>query len=244
MEPVATALVATAALAATHLAAGRLHVLDRPRRSRVLSGAGGVSVAYVFVEILPEIARSQEALAERTEGLLPFVEGHAYLVALVGLSLFYGLERGAVVSRRRRSGEAGPTEPAFFALHLAAFAAYSGLIGYLLVRRAEASGVADLALFTVALGVHLVVNDAGLRAHHQHQYHDVGRWLLAVSALAGWGLGALVEVSEAALAVLVALLGGGIVLNVLKEELPAERDSRFWAFALGAGGYSALLLLV
>ncbi len=41
---------------------------------------------------------------------------------------------------------------------------------------------------------------------------------------------------------LLALLGGGIILNVLKEELPEQRESRFWAFALGGLGYAALLL--
>jgi hypothetical protein len=30
---------------------------------------------------------------------------------------------------------------------------------------------------------------------------------------------------------------------VLKEELPEERQSRFSAFALGAGGYAVVLLL-
>ena len=34
-----------------------------------------------------------------------------------------------------------------------------------------------------------------------------------------------------------------MVLNVLKEELPENRESRFWAFALGATLYSPLLLL-
>ena len=38
--------------------------------------------------------------------------------------------------------------------------------------------------------------------------------------------------------------GGSVVLNVLKEELPDDQDSRFWPFALGAAAYSALLLAV
>ena len=46
-----------------------------------------------------------------------------------------------------------------------------------------------------------------------------------------------------AIGALFAILGGGVVLNVLKEELPENRESRFWAFALGATLYSALLLL-
>jgi hypothetical protein len=31
-------------------------------------------------------------------------------------------------------------------------------------------------------------------------------------------------------------------MNVLKEELPEERESHFWAFALGAALYSVILL--
>jgi len=31
---------------------------------------------------------------------------------------------------------------------------------------------------------------------------------------------------------------------VIKEELPSDRESRFWAFAGGAAGYAALLLFV
>lgn len=45
-----------------------------------------------------------------------------------------------------------------------------------------------------------------------------------------------------ALAAITAFLAGGIVLNVLKEELPEERESRFWAFALGATSYATILL--
>jgi hypothetical protein len=43
---------------------------------------------------------------------------------------------------------------------------------------------------------------------------------------------------------LLAFVAGGIVLNVLKEELPRERESRFWAFAFGAAFYSVLLLAI
>ncbi len=55
-------------------------------------------------------------------------------------------------------------------------------------------------------------------------------------------LGLFTEISDVVLAVLIAFLAGGVVLNVLKEELPEERESRFWAFALGAALYATLLL--
>jgi hypothetical protein len=58
----------------------------------------------------------------------------------------------------------------------------------------------------------------------------------------GWAVGSATEISKAAIAALTAILGGGVVLNVLKVEVPSERQSRFWAFLLGAAGYASLLL--
>lgn len=62
--------------------------------------------------------------------------------------------------------------------------------------------------------------------------------------IAGWAIGSHSEIHGAAIALLFSFLAGGVVLNVLKEELPEERESRFWAFAAGAAGYAALLLLI
>jgi hypothetical protein len=59
----------------------------------------------------------------------------------------------------------------------------------------------------------------------------------------GWAIGLFLEISEAALAVLFGFLAGGVVMNVLKEELPEERESSFWAFALGAAAYAVVLLI-
>lgn len=46
---------------------------------------------------------------------------------------------------------------------------------------------------------------------------------------------------------IVTLLAAALLVAVrivLKEEVPSERQSRFWAFALGLAGYSALFLTV
>jgi hypothetical protein len=82
-------LLLVAALAAVHLFSGRMSFLSASPRSRWLSAAGGVSVAYVFVHLLPELAEGQTALEGEggAEGagvgpLLGFLEDHVYLVAL------------------------------------------------------------------------------------------------------------------------------------------------------------------
>lgn len=226
MELAATGFVALL-FALVHLLGARLDWLRTVPRSLWLSAAGGVSVAYVFVHILPDLAAHQRAV--EAEGLLQSLESHVWLLALAGLASFYGLEHLA----RRRSHEA-----AVFWIHLGSFALYNLLIGYLLLHREESGG---LIFYAAALGVHFLVNDQGLREHHGRSYGRA-RWLLAAAPLVGWALGATFALPPIAITALFGFLAGGIILNVLKEELPEDRDSRFSAFAAGAAGYAALLL--
>ncbi|WP_217471952.1 hypothetical protein [Haloterrigena gelatinilytica] len=248
----ALAAVFAVGLALVHVFAGRLRFLEAIPRSRWLSMAGGVSVAYVFVHLLPEVGAAAAAIDE-SGTVLATVDRHIYLVTLAGFVAFYGLERFAVIGAEADGGDAagtgtdgGDPEPerapdGVFWVHAGSFAAYNALVGYLLVHREE-PGVASLTFFVVAMALHFVVNDFGLREHHGRVYHRYGRWLLAAAVLLGVTVGYVTPVSEFTLALLLAFLGGGIVLNVIKEELPSKRRSRFWAFAVGAAAYTLLLL--
>lgn len=75
-----------------HLSIERMKFLAGTPRSRWLSVAGGVSVAHVFLHLLPELSEGQRIVAERF-GALRLAEHHVYLIAMAGLVLFYGLER-------------------------------------------------------------------------------------------------------------------------------------------------------
>lgn len=228
-------------LALIHFFGGRLRFLAGVPRSIWLSCAGGVSVAYVFLHLFPELSKGQEQVEDAFEAVA-FLEHHIYLMSLVGLSFFYGLER-MVINNRDEVREKGKSEKTsgLFWVHIGSFAIYNALIGYLLFQREEGS-LNTLILFSVAMALHFIVNDFGLQEHHHDTYRKVGRWVLVVALVAGWAVGYLVEVTEAAVALVMAFIGGGVVLNVLKEELPEQRKSRYWAFLLGAFLYATLLL--
>ncbi len=236
-------LLALACLSLVHLVGAKLRFLNVTPRSRLLSIAGGISVAYVFVRLLPELGHHQEVLRQAAGERFAFLEYHAYLVALFGLTTFYGLDRAALQSRRlqRQTTGADVTSPQVFWVSTSAFAIYNALVGYLLLHE-EQSSLRRLLFFTLAMTLHFIVNDFGLREHHKNLYTRIGRWILASAIIAGSALAFAVEIGPVALALLVAFLSGGVILNVLKEELPEERESRFSAFALGAFGYAALLL--
>lgn len=57
--------------------------------------------------------------------------------------------------------------------------------------------------------------------------------MLAFAVVGGWIVGKLVNVDSTVVAYLFAFLAGGVILNVMKEELPEERESNFWAFLVG-----------
>ena len=220
-----------------HLFAGRLRFLDRTPRSRWLSFAGGISVAYVFVHVFPDLAETQEQMHGGWR-LVPWVEHHAYLVALLGLVSFYGLERlvksnhGAPPRSQHPSADETAASRDVFWLHIGSFTLYNGLVGYLLVHR-EQDDLRGLLTYAFAMGLHFLVNDYGLRKDHRATYRRVGRWVLAAGIVLGWGFGLVTSISEMATGVLFALLAGGVILNVLKEEVPEERQSHFLPFMLG-----------
>lgn len=228
-------------LACVHLFAGRLVFLDRIPRSRWLSIASGSSVAYVFLHLIPELTVAQTTLEESFDGPLGGLDHHAYFIAALGLTVFYGLERVAVRDREQDGSPAGPTGAGIFWLHVGSFAVYNLLIGYLLADRwAEPR---EYLAFVTALALHFLVNDYGLRKHHQHRYHDIGRWVLSVAVGAGALIGATWMLREEAVLAMLAFVAGGVILNVLKEELPAERESQFGAFAGGMIAFALFLAL-
>lgn len=238
-------LLTVLAFVLVHVFGGKLAFLSGTPRSVWLSSAGGVSVAYVFVHLLPELAKHQQVIGNRARsaGLFSTIESHAYLIALFGLGLFYGVERfarsasGAIRRPQDRARSSG-----VFWVHLSAFALYNVLIGYLLLHREE-NDLRGLIVYAAAMSLHFIVNDQGLRQQHGETYHRYGRWILAAAPVAGLLLGLATSVSALLLSSLFAFLAGGVILNVLKEELPEDRQSRFSAFALGAIAYAALLLL-
>ncbi|WP_088009162.1 hypothetical protein [Indiicoccus explosivorum] len=238
-------LVFVIGLMAIHLLAKKMTFLSVVPRSRFLSIGGGIAVAYVFLHLLPELSEFQEALRGEIEnGFLSFFEHHIYLIAMLGLAIFYGLEQ--LVKRSKRHNEEADerkSESGVFWIHISSFAVYNALIGYLLIREEFTDGW-SMMFFFIAMGVHFISNDRGLRATHKEDYDRFGRYLLTAAIFIGWLTGTVTEVHDLIISFLTAFIAGSVVLNVMKEELPDERASSFGAFFSGLAGYSILLFLL
>jgi len=240
MDAVAS-LMAALVLSAAY-AGGRWLTPAKGAEQRWISMAAGVSVAYVFVDVLPELAIQNQAIvaASGSEPLL-FAEQRIYVLALMSFVVLYGIEHLVLAARAQRGGVAeAAAKHTIYALHVGGFAAYSALIGYLLSERAERGHVA-LTVYAIAMAVHFLIVDHALFEQHGKRYASAGRWALVASVLGGAVFGVVTSLSDVVFARLFALLAGGVVVTSLRAELPDERDGRFWPFCLGAAIFAVVL---
>lgn len=218
----------------------------RSHKRRALSVAGGAAVAYVFVHLLPELARAGKTFVEITANRsLPLPEYRVYVAALVGFVLFYGLEHMVHWSRHSEARERpgyGVRDP-ILVLHIGGFALYAGLISYLMVRNIDDRAVPVL-LYGIAMGLHFLSTGHSLHHEHGRMYDRCGRWALAIAVLAGWVCGVLVELPKQIAITMLGVVSGGVVMNSMIAELPGEKDGRFVPFCIGAALYAVLLFFV
>lgn len=226
--------LAVLALALAHISVSHVRFLDGPKGYIWQSIAGGASVSYVFVYILPSLARKQIVL-EKTAYFEFFARYRAYLLCLGGFLVYYGIRRLTTLpgfGRKTRNWSL-----------LVGFSLYSMLLGYLL-GETDDPGIGFLVLVTAGMSLHFIGTDQGFRGHDRQFYDRTMRWSLAGSILLGWGLGSAHLLGHASVAAWMAFLSGAIIINTLWEEVPDERSVRFWPFLAGAAGFTLLVLLV
>lgn len=214
----------------------------RDRRS-VLSFTAGMSAAYVFVHMMPELNEARELVLESADPRwLPYEGVAIYFLALLGFLASYGLDRlrsHAHAPGGEAGGEAGAHAEG--AMHVGGTVAYVAMMSYLLVRSAGESVPATVG-FALAFGGHFLALDHSLYSEYGKDYLRRGRWLLAGGCLLGWSVGLALVLPALALALLMAFISGGVVMSNALMELSEGRDGRFTAFVSGALIYGLMLI--
>jgi hypothetical protein len=203
--------------------------------------SAGVAQAYVFIHVIPELEEHRQIVARSSVGTLFDAEKAFYLWVFAGFIVFVGLTRLQVgtVSDAFRSHRLN----VLFWGEMAGYACYSLLLGYLLVHREDAT-VLSLALFVVAMGLHLLVVDNELDEKFQNSYRTRGPIVLASSLFAGWALGSIDAFPASFTSRMFAFVVGGVVITAAHEGLRGKGGGPFWWFLGGAAIYSILLLLI
>lgn len=206
-----------------------------------VSFAGGVSVGYVFLDMLPNLVEYNKPIGEfliSNQWLTPFTELLIYIIALAGFLVYYGLDLFAERYQMVRHDDR-----LMYRLHLAMFGIYNVLITYTMSLRAL-TGLTYTLLFTFAMALHFILTDRKFCRFYPLQFNHLGRVVLVSALFFGWLLSVVFDpVRVLFVAFLTAFLAGSILLNVFREELPESSLASFRWFVLGALLIASILLL-
>lgn len=213
-------------------------LIERPRKS-LLSFAGGASVGYITVHLLPEFQKVQSEFNHILHIPKHLEEYSLYVLATIGFLTFYSINHLVKKSEQKNS----IASLSVFTAHIGAFVLYNSFIGYYLIKGLEQEPK-SLFFFTAVFVLHIMVNDVALRLDHKNLYDPWGSGVLALSIFIGWLIGFFTTLPTVVFATWFAWLAGGILLNTIKEELPKERKSKFIPFLLGSVISTILFLFI
>jgi hypothetical protein len=204
----------------------------------VISFCAGMSAAYVFVHLMPELAEAREIFAASQSSVERYEGMSVYLFALLGFIVFYGLE-----SLRTHLDEASAGQEARrdLQLHLAGFVSYVGLMAYLALRALDETPTSQ-ALYAIAIFAHLLGINQEFRREHGALYDLRIRLILAGAAIAGWLIAFAIELPSQIITLLLAFVSGAVIMNSMIMELPTEKEGRFAPFLAGAVIYGLILV--
>lgn len=231
-------------LAAPHFLAGRIRRLPFVPADETVSFGAGAAVAFVFLHTLPELAATGERVGEALafdEAFVPLQEIAAFLCALAGFLVFYGMEKTV----RAHEGRVGGPPLGVYRLHLASFSIFNLLLMFFVAEQAGRGPTVFTWVFTGAMALHYLLIDRGFEEQFQERFDHRGRFVLLAAMLAGLLIAELVgERRGGYVEAARGFVAGSVLLNVFRGEVSYSRQSSFAWFAIGASAVTALLVLV
>lgn len=223
-------LVAAAILAAIHFFGPHLRQRMRGRHQIAASYGGGLAIAYVFLQLFPEIEAGHEWLGDAI-----------HFITLGSFLTFFALE--VWLHRHHLGGVDSGSEAAkarSYWFHVGLTWVYTWLVVYAM----PGEVIEELSFViagTLAIGLHMIYKSYTLHSHHSSALEESGRWVLATAPFAGWITRSFLEPSETIFDIFIAILSGFLMQSVFLEELPSRDVTRIgWV----VGGTMTLMVLV
>ena len=225
------ALIPVVIFSLVHLWAEKVRSFEEQTGGRFLSAAGGIAIAYVFVDLLPKLGKSDQIVREALAGMFPLIEKHVYVMALIGFLFYFAVDRGQFLLKERGR----------YWLSILSYALFNFLIGYAVVDKDDPE-VRPLVLFTFAITLHYFMIDYSLGKEGTYGHKE--KWALVAALFLGWGAGLGKAIPPTAIALVSAFIGGGMIMNVTRHELPKQSSNSLNAFILSAFFYTVVLLFL
>ncbi len=186
---------------------------------------GGVAIGYVFLYLLPKLSDYTDSIrVEGVQGVWEILDYRVYLYGLLGCTFYYFVDQYKAQENRKH------IEPEI--LHGSGFFIYSMLTGYILANWSR-PGLIPVFLAGGILTLHMLAVNHQVRTWHSRAFDNYFRWLFALALIIGWAAGIFLDVPKELEIVVTGMLAGGIITNIMNEELPDKEPRKILPFIAG-----------
>jgi len=197
-------------------------------RHKVVSFAAGISIAYLFLRLLPETYKAAVHLKE-----------WVFFFLLAGFAVFHVVEKNTYKHANRARLMKELKE-----IHSIAFFIYYFVVGVVVEDLLKIS-ILEGILFTVPVGFHAALSTASLSEIHGDMRESAWvKIVLSISTLSGIVFALLMPVPSLVNNVLVSIIAGAILYIVVKEFLPEREKGQPLFFAIGLIAFSAFNIAI
>jgi len=210
-------------LGGTHVVSPSLFRFRKyPERQQAFGG--GLSVAYVFLHLIPSLDVADDVGGPRI-----------YFVALLGFVAFYGLD---VLFQPPNH-----THPTKYHAYLGAFFVYDVLLVFTLGLELPPTPALSL-VFALSLAMDVFNTDLELQDEYGARFVRLGRWVLLAGVAFGYGASLFRRPDPFVVDILTAALAGFMMFHTFNGQFPASRNKKFPWFLAGLLTFLLLHMLL
>lgn len=217
-------LMVALVIGAAHVISPRVFELLRKRPERQEGFGRGLSVAYVFLHLIPSLDAADEVVGPRI-----------YFVALLGFVVFYALDVFFQPPKH--------THRTKYHAYLATFFVYDGLMVFTLGLELPPTPVLTL-VFAAALSIDVLNTDIELQNDYGTRFVKSGRWILLAGVAGGYALNLVRRPHPLVVDILTAALVGFMMFHTFKGQFPVSKNKAFPAFLAGLATFWLLHVLL
>lgn len=208
---------------------------------QLISFAAGVTAAYVFLHMLPELIESRDNLRELLNQYgwdRQFVDLLVYFLALMGFQIYYVLSYLGDNASWRNDG----STVRMFKYAIGFYFIYNFLITYTLMLRISKNDLYAI-LFTLAMSLHFVLTDRQMRRTYPKLFTMRFRLILLFGLITGFVFSIFLPISAFGVALFVAFLSGAVLCVSFTEQSAITKQTSLVFFMIGSLVMSAILAL-
>jgi zinc transporter ZupT len=204
-------------LGALHYFSENLELAAEPKRFRIISFGAGISIAYLFLHLLPHTYEAAIHLEE-----------WVFLFLLLGFALFH-LSEKYVYQHIRQEKRAKELKE----IHSIIFFVYHFTVGIVIADLFQAE-ILEGFLFVIPVALHVGVSTISLSKIHGEIRESVFiKVILSLSTLLGVVFALLIHIPDIVNNILVSFIAGVLLYIIVKEFLPEKEKGKPLFFIFG-----------